>query len=155
MPEIVIVVPARGGSKRVPRKNIAPLGGKPLLHWTLARAAEGLPLATLIVSTEDDEISHVAEQAGARVIKRPIEICGDGASTESALLHVLDQPGLDPDWVMCLPPSSPFRSAATIARVAGMAGQDGSVDCYFTVTESRGDFWRPGPTGNWLRMEPQ
>jgi CMP-N-acetylneuraminic acid synthetase len=154
MPEIVIIVPARGGSKRVPRKNIVALGGRPLLEWTLARAHQALPDKKLIVSTDDDEISRIAKNSGALVIKRPEKISGARASTESTLLDVNDQLGYDPDWVMCLPPTSPFRSTAIISTIAAMAGQDGAVDCYFTVTESRGDFWRPERDGSWLRMEP-
>lgn len=156
MSEILIVVPARGGSKRVPRKNITPLGGMPLLEWTLIAAKRGLPQTRLIVSTEDDEIARLTNDLGVQVIKRPVDLATDIASTEGVLLHVIDSVASDsvtPDWVMCLPPSSPFRSPDTIAKVAQHAGQDDLIDCYFTVTESRGDFWRPAADGVWRRME--
>lgn len=157
MSRIVVIVPARGGSKRVPGKNIRPLAGRPLLSWTLGPCRTALPDATIVVSTEDDAIAAQARADGARVVERPAELAGDTASTESALLHVLDTltaEGTTFDWVLCLPPSSPFRRAATIADFVALADAADGPDAYFSATESRGDFWRRSADGEWNRLFP-
>lgn len=141
---IVQIVPARGGSKRIPRKNIVPLGGRPLMAWTL-EAALASGVGPCVVSTEDAEIAAVAGDCGAEVVDRPAELAGDTASTEAAVLHVLDTlagRGRHYEWVMLLQPTSPFRGAEAIRRVAALAGADQPADCVMTVTETRADFWR-------------
>ncbi len=115
--DFMAVIPARGGSKRAPRKNIRPLGEMPLLAYTIAAARDaGLGDATFI-STEDAEIAAVAKTWGCAVIPRPDALATDAASTESVLLHALDEAakqGWHPKWVLTLPPTSPFRRASTI-----------------------------------------
>lgn len=115
--DFMAVIPARGGSKRAPRKNIRVLGDRPLLAYAIAAAREaGIGDATL-VSTEDDEIAAVATHWGCRVLARPDALATDEASTEGVLLHALDEvekQGWHPKWILTLPPSSPFRRAATI-----------------------------------------
>jgi N-acylneuraminate cytidylyltransferase len=141
---ILQMVPARGGSKRIPRKNILPLGNKPLMVWTL-EAALAAGIGPCVVSTEDAEIATMARTAGAEVIERPEALAGDTASTEAAVLHVLDTlagQGRAFDWVMLLQPTSPFRQPETIRRLAAMATPDQPADCVMTVTETRADFWR-------------
>ena len=87
----IAIIPARGGSKGVPRKNVQPLAGKPLIAWTIKAALASTIIERVIVSTEDAEIAGVAQQFGAEVIWRPDEIATDTASSESALLHVLEE----------------------------------------------------------------
>ena len=112
------VIPARGGSKRAPRKNIRPLGNRPLLAYTIAAAIEaGLGDATL-VSTEDAEIAAVATRLGCRVLQRPTRsrpmpprpraFC----CTRSTRRR---RQGWHPEWILTLPPTSPFRRAAQSA----------------------------------------
>jgi CMP-N,N'-diacetyllegionaminic acid synthase len=137
--KILAVVPARGGSKGVPRKNIRPLAGEPLIGHTL-RAATGVAAIDLLtVSTDDAEIAAVSAGYGVRVIRRPIELAGDTASTETALLHVLDTlavEGRQFDIILVLEPTSPFRSVDTIARaIAACAG--GPAQSVLAVRESR------------------
>ena len=154
----VAIIPARGGSKRIPRKNIAPLLGRTLLDYTLDAALGALERASVFVSTDDDEIAAVAQAAGVGVVRRPPQIATDAASTESALLHALAQPALArlaPSWVLTLPPTSPLRDAAVVSdfmRRADVGRED--VDCYFSVTENRGDFWRLQGDGAWTRLFP-
>ncbi|MDR1185717.1 MAG: acylneuraminate cytidylyltransferase family protein [Coriobacteriales bacterium] len=156
---MIIVIPARGGSKRLPHKNIHPLKGKPLLAHTLeAIAATGLGIPTY-VSTDDEHIAAVARAyPGMEVVMRPAEIAGDTASTESVLLHVLDvlaARGQAPQWLMTLPPTSPFRTAATICSFAeAAAGCAAGIDCLMSVTENRGDFWRMQADGGMVRLFP-
>lgn len=141
---ILQIVPARGGSKRVPRKNIAPLGGRPLMAWTV-EAALASGVGPCVVSTEDDEIAAVAVASGAEIVRRPDSLAGDTASTEAAVLHVLDTlaaAGRNFEWVMILQPTSPFRGADVIREMAAQAGSHQPADCVMTVTETRADFWR-------------
>lgn len=156
---MIIVVPARGGSKRLPYKNIQPLSGKPLLSHTLeviAAADLGCPV---YVSTDDKRIAEIASTHNdVRVIMRPDALAHDTASTESVLLHVLDivaATGFDPRWVMTLPPTSPFRRSETIRRFADAMDTDSdSQDCLMSTTENRSDFWRPQPDGTLARLFP-
>jgi len=84
------IIPARGGSKGIPRKNVRPLAGKPLIAFNIEQAKRSRYVNRLVVSTDDAEIGAVAQQYGAEVVWRPAEISGDTASSESALLHVLE-----------------------------------------------------------------
>lgn len=155
---MIIVVPARGGSKRLRHKNIHPLAGKPLLSHTLeAIAASGLD-CPVYVSTNDEAIADVARgYRGVRVIARPEEFASDTASTESVVLHVLDALEVDGDleWVMTLPPTSPFRRPDTIRRFAeSVLTEPGAQDCLMSVTENRGDFWSQQSDGALARLFP-
>lgn len=89
--ETVAIIPARGGSKGIPGKNIIPFCGHPLLAWSVACAKKCRAISGVYVSTDSDEISAVARQFGAEVIWRPPEISTDTATSESALLHALDE----------------------------------------------------------------
>jgi N-acylneuraminate cytidylyltransferase len=136
---MLCVIPARGGSKRILNKNIAMVGGKPMLYWTILAAQEaGLDP---IVSTESDEIGKVATQCGAKVSRRPLALASDTSSTEDTLIHVYDSQPVRSEWVMCLPPTSPCRTAATIQHVLSVH-RDEAIDCLMTVTEYHGDLWR-------------
>lgn len=156
---MIIVVPARGGSKRIPYKNIHPLLGKPLLSHTLEVIAAANLGCPIYVSTDDKRIADIASSHDdVRVITRPDALANDTASTESVLLHVLDivaSTGFNPLWVMTLPPTSPFRRPDTIRRFAAKVHDDpGSQDCLMSTTENRGDFWRPQPDGTLARLFP-
>jgi CMP-N,N'-diacetyllegionaminic acid synthase len=126
---ILALIPARGGSKGIPRKNLALVGGRPLIAWSIesARAARAQP--RVVVSTEDTEIARVAAAYGAEVpFLRPVELASDQAPGEAPVLHALEwlrtHEGWEPDLVMCLQPTSPLRSAedidASIARLEAL-----------------------------------
>ncbi len=155
---IVGVVPARGGSKRLPRKNIARLAGRPMLVYTIEAGIGALGRERVFVSTEDAEIAEVARAAGAAVIERPAALASDSASTESALLHALQDArvrALQPTWLMTLPPTSPMRDAAAIRAFMREVRLDrDEADCYLSVTEVRGDYWRRFADGRWSRLFP-
>ena len=87
--ETIAIIPARGGSKGVPGKNIKILAGKPLIVHTIEHALMARQVNRTIVSTDDAEIAHIARQNGAEVVMRPPELATDGASSEAALLHAL------------------------------------------------------------------
>lgn len=113
--KVLALIPARGGSKGVPRKNIRSLGGRPLLAWTVNTAREVPGLHRLIVSTEDAEIATVARAAGAEVpFLRPAELADDHAKSIDVVRHALDTlaaAGETYDAVCLLQPTTPFRSA--------------------------------------------
>jgi len=117
---VLAIIPARGGSRGVPRKNVRPLAGRPLLAHTIDHALAAHRVTRVVVSTDDAEIGAIATQGGAEVIWRPAEISGDTATTESALLHALDAlqtaEGYAPDLVVLLQCTSPLRLPGDIDR---------------------------------------
>ena len=119
-PYVIAIIPARGGSKRIPRKNLVPIGGRPLVAHSIIHARQSKHVHEIYVSTEDAEIAEVARTHGAEVVPRPQELAGNEATSESALLHVLDdriRRGLsDPDLVVFLQCTSPVRRPDDIDR---------------------------------------
>lgn len=109
---ILGVIPARGGSKGLPRKNLRSLAGRPLIAWTIEAAKNAKLLDRFVVSTEDDEIATVAQQYGAAVLERPRELATDEATTLSVLQHVLTQ--IEADTVVLLQATSPIRNPGLI-----------------------------------------
>lgn len=117
---ILAIVPARGGSKRLPRKNVLPLGGKPLIAWTIDTALESGCFMDVLVSTDDEEIADAARAAGAMVPwLRPAELATDTATSMAVCMHALDwyeQQKGPVDGLLLLQPTSPFRTTASIRR---------------------------------------
>lgn len=125
-PRILGLIPARGGSKGIPRKNVRPLGGKPLLAWTIEAAMEAGCLDRLLVSTEDEEIAAVGRQYGCEVpFMRPRELARDDTPGIAPVLQALawleKQEGYVPDFVMLLQATSPFRTSAQISEIVELA----------------------------------
>jgi CMP-N,N'-diacetyllegionaminic acid synthase len=143
--QVICLIPARGGSKGIPLKNIQLLGGKPLLAHSIDQA-RGCPAVTrVIVSTDHPEVAGVARQYGAQVIQRPDEFANDTATSESALLHALDhllaEEGCDPDLVVFLQPTSPLRQPDDIAK-ALMTFHQEQADSLFSACPFHGCVWR-------------
>lgn len=111
---ILGVTPARGGSKGLPRKNILPVAGKPLIAWTIEAARASRRLDRYVVSTEDAEIAAVARQYGAEVLPRPAELATDKTATFDVLQHVLIQ--VPADVVVILQAPCPVRDEGLIDR---------------------------------------
>jgi CMP-N,N'-diacetyllegionaminic acid synthase len=121
---ILALITARGGSKRVPGKNIRPLGGRPLIVWSID-LARGIPeICDILVSTDDAEILKIARGAGALAPwLRPAELATDSASSVDVCLHALDwyeEARGRVEALMLLQPTSPFRSRATVLRGIGL-----------------------------------
>ena len=155
----LIIIPARGGSKRIPHKNIALLQGKPLIQYTIDCVRDAGLSDFLVVSTEDLTIAQVAKKNGVIVMNRPLELSKDNTSTEKVLLNVLDQFEIDgevlPEWVMTLPPTSPLRSASSLTyflEKLDLVNED--IDCVMSVTENKGDFWNFKTDGSFQRLFP-
>ena len=117
---ILALITARGGSKRILRKNIRPLGGKPLIVWSINIAKDIAEIVDILVSTDDPKISEVAKNAGAMVPwLRPPELATDTTSSEDVCLHALEwyeKENGTIDGLMLLQPTSPFRSRDTVLR---------------------------------------
>lgn len=126
MTGLLALIPARGGSKGIPRKNVRSIAGKPLIGWTIDAALSSRVFARVVVSTEDSEIAEIARVCGAEVpFMRPAELSGDDTSGIAPVLHALDElPGFDA--VVLLQPTSPLRSASDIAEVVALARTSGA-----------------------------
>lgn len=122
--EILAIIPARGGSKGVPQKNIKPVGGRPLLSYTIEHALASQFVTRTVVSTDALDIARVAESSGAEIVWRPAALSGDEASSESALVHVLEtlqnQESYQPDLIVFLQCTSPIRQPDDIDRAVQM-----------------------------------
>lgn len=144
-PEILAIVPARGGSKGIPKKNVRLLGGKPLLAHSLEQLRATPAITRIVVSTDDPEIADISRQWGAEVIARPADISGDTASSEAALLHVLDalqqDQGYEPEWVVFLQATSPLRGEGDIQGAVDTAQRAGA-DSLFSACPVEGFTWR-------------
>ena len=125
-PKVLAVIPARGGSKGLPRKNVLPLAGKPLLAYSIDAALGSRRLDRTLVSTEDPEITEVARQYGADVpFLRPPELAMDDSSPYAVLTHALGwlegHEGYRPEYVLLLQPTSPLRTSKDIDNCVELA----------------------------------
>ena len=121
---ILAVIPARGGSKRVPGKNIRELGNKPLINWTIDSALNTPEVSAIVVSTDDPQIAEIAQSAGATVPwLRPIKLATDEANSVDVAIHALDWYEAENgkvDGILLLQPTSPFRTNVTIQKAIGL-----------------------------------
>jgi N-acylneuraminate cytidylyltransferase len=114
--KVLAVIPARGGSKGVPRKNIRKVAGKPLIAYTIEAALYSRYLDKIVVSSEDDEILSVAKEWGAEILVRPAELAQDDTPGTEPVLHAIDAcPGYD--YAVLLQPTSPLRTTQDIDAV--------------------------------------
>jgi N-acylneuraminate cytidylyltransferase len=146
---VVAVIPARGGSKGVPAKNLRLVGGLPLVARSVLAARRATRVDAVYVSTDDAAIAAVACRYGAEVIDRPADISGDTASSEAALLHALDvlkAAGGEPDVLVFLQCTSPFTRADEIDRCVAALDADG-VAAALAVAPDHGFLWTLGPDG--------
>jgi N-acylneuraminate cytidylyltransferase len=145
----VAVIPARGGSKGVPGKNLRRVGGVPLVVRAVHACQAAELVDEVVVSTDDDQIASVVAAAGARVVRRPADLAGDTATSESALLHALDAlagAAAAPDVLLFVQCTSPFLDPADLdAGVALVAS--GTVDCAFAAVETYEFLWRRDGAG--------
>ncbi|MGQ7260437.1 acylneuraminate cytidylyltransferase family protein [Vreelandella sp. V005] len=170
--DIVAIVPARGGSKRLPRKNVLPLAGKPLIQWTLDAAKESGVIELIVVTSDDEEVLTIAEQHQVMAIRRPDDLSSDTATSVDAVLHALDalaEQGIVAKRVMLLQPTSPLRRAEDIrdavkrmddcgvASVVSVCEMDHSPLWSNTLPEngSMDDFIRPEIVGKRSQDLPQ
>lgn len=132
MPSVLAIVPMRAGSKRLPRKHLRLLGGRPLLHWTLDMGDAPTVVTTLVVSTDDQEIAHIAQSRGAHVLRRPSELAEDKTPTSEVLIHAMSHTE-EHDLVVLLQATSPFRTR-THVREALQQLESSGADAIISVT---------------------
>ncbi|WP_217161828.1 N-acylneuraminate cytidylyltransferase [Streptomyces sp. AC512_CC834] len=144
---VLAVIPARGGSKGVPAKNLAPVGGVPLVVRAVRECRATRLVTDVVVSTDDQAIAAAAREAGAEVVLRPAAIAGDTATSEAAVLHAMDTHealhGAAVDVVLLVQCTSPFLVREDIDGVAG-AVAGGGADTAVTVAPFHGFVWRDG-----------
>ncbi|MEU1403378.1 N-acylneuraminate cytidylyltransferase [Streptomyces sp. NPDC005728] len=142
---VLAVIPARGGSKGVPAKNLAPVGGIPLVARAVRECRAARLVTDVVVSTDDQAIAAAARQAGAEVVLRPAAIAGDTATSEAAVLHAMDAHealhGAAVDVVLLVQCTSPFLVREDVDGVAGAVVENGA-DTAVTVAPFHGFIWR-------------
>lgn len=135
----LIIIPARGGSKGIPKKNIVQLKGRPLIDYTIKEALKIAPQRQIILSTDSDEIARTARDCGLEVsYRRPPELATDTAGSREVMLDVMDwadAKGIEYDAVVLLQPTSPLRIAEDISGAMALFNND--VDMVVSVTEAR------------------
>ncbi len=143
-PLCVAVIPARGGSKGVPGKNLATVGGISLVGRAIRAALASARVDRVVVSTDDDGIAAEARSHGADVVRRPDALATDDATSEDALNHALDElkrEGLDVEILAFLQATSPFIDVAALDRAIGRVSS-GESDSVFAAVESAAFLWR-------------
>jgi N-acylneuraminate cytidylyltransferase len=138
---VLAIIPARGGSKGIPRKNVKPLAGKPLIAWMIEAAKNSKHVTRVIVSTDDQEIADVAREFGAEVpFMRPKEIADDLSTDVEFLTHALETlketEGYEPDIVLRLPPTSPLTTSDDIDAGIEVMLNDPEADAVRPIIES-------------------
>lgn len=139
----VCIILARGGSKRIPRKNLMALNGLPLVVWSIQQALNSSSIDQVFVSTDDDEIASVSKNYGAEIIKRPIELAGDKSTSESALLHALYyiENFRKITTIVFLQPTSPVRSDNDINDAVTLYFEK-EADSLFSACMVEGFIWK-------------
>lgn len=145
------LVPARGGSKGVPRKNVRDLDGKPLIAYTIEAARKAPAIDRTVVTTDDDEIRETALEYGAETpFRRPADLATDDAPMEPVIEHALGylagEEGYEPDDVVLLQPTSPLRNAGDV-QAAIERYEDADASSLVAVVPDHSNRWRRTPDG--------
>jgi CMP-N,N'-diacetyllegionaminic acid synthase len=128
---VVALIPARGGSKGIPRKNLAPLAGKPLLHWAIDAALAADTVTRVVVSTDDDEIAAAA--GDAELLRRPADLAGDDTPMLDVIRHAVER--IEPcDVLVLLQPTSPLRRPEQVDEAVRLLLESGA-DTVVSVVE--------------------
>ena len=150
-PQDLCVIPARGGSKRIPRKNVRPFGGRPMIAWSIDAARRSGCFARIVVSTDDEEIAAVARAHGAETpFMRPAALADDHAGTMAVMAHAvaaLEAEGERPGRVCCLYATAPLVRPGDLAR--GRDAMAGDIDYALAVAAF------PSPIERALRVSPE
>ena len=127
------ITPARGGSKRLPRKNVLDFNGKPLISWTIEASLESEYVDNIVVSSDDEEILNISKKYGASIIKRPNELASDMATTFDAIRHTVDNIEKY-SYIVLLQPTSPLRTAKDIDNAIKLL-EEKNADAIVSVCE--------------------
>tara|TARA_B100001113_G_scaffold252609_1_gene208238 strand:+ start:5997 stop:6683 length:687 start_codon:yes stop_codon:yes gene_type:complete len=155
---VVAIICARGGSKGIPRKNIRPFSGHPLIAWTIRAALAADGIDHVVLSSEDDEILAVAESCGAQIHRRPEALATDEAGTEPVVLDVLSHhpAGQQASTVVLMQATSPLTMPNDLDAALMQIGQEG-LDSLLSVVENHVFQWSIGTDGTAtpLNYDPQ
>lgn len=150
MGETVAIIPARGGSKGIPQKNIIDLCGKPLVAWSISHARAASDISSVWVSSDSPTILEIAAEYGANPIRRPEEIAGDEVDSESAWLHALDTieaTGIKVDLAVGMQATSPVRESTDMDKALAQFRRE-HLDSLLTCCEVEDFFiWKYQPNG--------
>ena len=141
MNNITAFIPARGGSKGIPEKNIKEFAGKPLINHSIEYALNCTQIDEVVVSTDDDKIAKIARKAGSKVVIRPPELSTDSATTESTIHHFVNKFNKKPDILVLLQPTSPFRPKGSLENAITHFTENG-FDSLLSITPTHRFFWR-------------
>jgi len=129
------IIPARGGSKRLPRKNVLPLGGKPLIAWSIEAAKESKYIDEIVVSSDDNTILDIADQYNIKKIKRSAKLSSDNATTIDVITNTIKTCKRNFDYIILLQPTSPLRNAKHIDDAIELLEEKGA-DAIISVCEA-------------------
>ena len=138
--KIIAIIPARDGSKAIPKKNIIDFAGKPLIAWTIEQAISSNLINDVYVSSNSQEILSIAINYGAKQILRPKELSNDKSSSESALLHAIDKIDEEQDLVVFLQATSPLRKMDDIDNAINKLIEE-NADSLLSLIETQEFMW--------------
>lgn len=138
---VLALIPARGGSKGLSKKNIRMAGGRPLISWTISEALRSKYITNVVLSSEDDEIIAIAREWGCEIpFLRPRELSCDATSSMDVVLHALEQlPGYD--YLILLQPTSPMRTAEHIDAAFLLMQEKGALSCVSVCESEESPYW--------------
>ena len=139
--QILIIIPARGGSKGIPKKNIKLLNGIPLIAYSIKYAQSSQYIDNILVSTDSEEIKNIALKYKVNTINRPENISGDDATTESVIDHTLNQLSNKPDIIILLQPTSPIRPDRSLDKALNIFLKT-NCDSLLSISPTHRFFWK-------------
>jgi len=128
--KVIAIILARGGSKGIPRKNVLEFSGHPLVAWSVIQAKRSKEIDEVYISSDSDEILMIAENYGAKRIKRPDKYSGDTSKSEEAILHALDVLGSDQEIIIMLEPTAPLRRPDDLSAAVRMFRDERWDSCF-------------------------
>jgi CMP-N-acetylneuraminic acid synthetase len=153
---IICIIPARGGSKGLPRKNVKLIDGEPLIARPVRQAVESGMIGTVLVTTDDDEIAKIAKEAGATILIRPSELAEDLTTTEDTLKHALvtheDAIGKRFELAVFLTATDIFRDPEWIKQAIEKIINNAELESVFSGHATHKNFWEQQEDGSWKRV---
>ncbi len=140
--KVLAIIPARGGSKGLPRKNILPVQGRPLIAWTIVEARKSKYVDHLVLSSEDEEIINIAKKWGCEApFIRPKSLATDDATTIDVIFHTMKTIGTTYDYVVLLQPTSPLRRAVDIDKCVEICNSKNIPACVSVTEADKSPYW--------------
>ena len=157
--KVMAIIPARGGSKRLPRKNTMPLKGKPLIGWTIEAAQKSKYIDSVFLSTDDENIADISKHFGVDIPEfRPKELASDKATTQSVVLYTLEKHAQDIDIILVLQPTSPLRTEEHVDEALELLIEKGAFSVVSVTPCEHPPMWsntlpKDGSMGQFIRKE--